>query len=720
MATFYLDYEGGNDANDGTTFANRWKTITSGATAARIAPGDTVRIMKSIDPTSLGINGTWTNKSATLTLASALNLLVTDCEAAWTASANVTSTADAAVFRTGTKAAKHVIAAGFTTGLASYVATGTLDLSAYQGLTFWVQANAAVAASTLSLRLCSDVAGVTTVNTIAIPAIPQANQWVPVYVDLAGALGASIQSIALYCDLDPGTVTVYLDNISTVKAAGNDALNLQSLVGKNAAGETWWAIRSISGTTVLLDSNPAISVGSLGSIRGYSGTTETVTTYKRETIKLPLVAAAASNHTVQDSGTAGNLITFSGGWDRTAMTTQDGETWWDQQSGVGYVIIATTRAYLAFTKMNCVRGAQGLLLNSNSNNMTVTDGHFNNNNGSGLLLVGSSAIIGTIFCCGNGAYGFGDNVSSTMTLLVATSITANSNLTQGVCLNGSRPIITTMVCNNNGSDGYMPSTLNDCVEPYFASITAKDNGRHGVYMGNSYRWRGGKIGSLVAQNNTQYGFYLMSSRELTTIGSLTTSGNGSGAVGIDFSTGGGSVIVLASSLAEATKLSEVFTGGQSGQLGELRLNNFNGTAGDHRSYIDGSKAKVVSVSDSDRHTLSGIAWKVSPIGTTYVNADFPIRLPLKTFAVNASALVTVRAWVKRDNTGLTARLVCPGGQIAGVPSDVADTIIAGAGTYEELEITFTPSAAGVVAVELQCYGGSTYSAWVDDLTVLQA
>lgn len=38
MATYYLDFENGNDANDGTTFANRWKSLTNGATAARIAP----------------------------------------------------------------------------------------------------------------------------------------------------------------------------------------------------------------------------------------------------------------------------------------------------------------------------------------------------------------------------------------------------------------------------------------------------------------------------------------------------------------------------------------------------------------------------------------------------------------------------------------------------------------------------------------------------------
>jgi hypothetical protein len=53
MSTFYLDYENGNDSNDGSNWANAWKTITSGATAARIAPADVIRIAKSPAPTSI-------------------------------------------------------------------------------------------------------------------------------------------------------------------------------------------------------------------------------------------------------------------------------------------------------------------------------------------------------------------------------------------------------------------------------------------------------------------------------------------------------------------------------------------------------------------------------------------------------------------------------------------------------------------------------------------
>ena len=55
MAIIYVDYENGNDSNDGTTFANRKKTITSASSGA--SAGDVIRLAKSPDPTSLG-NGT--------------------------------------------------------------------------------------------------------------------------------------------------------------------------------------------------------------------------------------------------------------------------------------------------------------------------------------------------------------------------------------------------------------------------------------------------------------------------------------------------------------------------------------------------------------------------------------------------------------------------------------------------------------------------------------
>ena len=135
MAIFYLDNEGGSDAADGLSFANRWRTFALGATSARIAPGDTIRVMASPDPTSLGINATWTDLSETVTLASSLNTLITNCDTAWTASPNVTSTADTSIYRTSTGSASNAIASGFTTGLAAYFDLGSSqDYSAFQGV----------------------------------------------------------------------------------------------------------------------------------------------------------------------------------------------------------------------------------------------------------------------------------------------------------------------------------------------------------------------------------------------------------------------------------------------------------------------------------------------------------------------------------------------------------------------------------------------------------
>ena len=61
MATLYVDYENGNDSNDGTSFANRKKTLNSATTAS--SAGDTIRVMASPDPTLVG-NGSVVSRPA--------------------------------------------------------------------------------------------------------------------------------------------------------------------------------------------------------------------------------------------------------------------------------------------------------------------------------------------------------------------------------------------------------------------------------------------------------------------------------------------------------------------------------------------------------------------------------------------------------------------------------------------------------------------------------
>jgi hypothetical protein len=132
-----------------------------------------------------------------------------------------------------------------------------------------------------------------------------------------------------------------------------------------------------------------------------------------------------------------------------------------------------------------------------------------------------------------------------------------------------------------------------------------------------------------------------------------------------------------------------------------------------------SSGSVVSTT-SVRHTSSGIAWALAPTSSTARTSDYPLTLNIATVAVAANTLVTVKAWLRRTNTGLTLGLRILADQIAGVSSDVLSPMTAIADTWEEVTLTFTPTVNGVVKIQTYCYGGSTYTGYVDDLTITQA
>ncbi len=754
MATFYLDYEGGNDANDGTTFANRWKTITSGATAARIAPGDTIRVKQSPDPTSLAVNATWTNGSATVTLASALNALVTNCDTAWTASANVTCTADTTVYRTSTGSAKHAIAAGFATGKVAYLDLGSnQNYSSYEGVTFWFQVTTAtLAAGVLTLDFCSDTVGATVVDSFAIPAISQVGQWVPVYVNKGSALGSAIRSISINAISDPGTINLFIDNISTTKAAGNDCLNLTTLIGKNTSTETWWGLRSISGTTLLLDANPAIAVASIASWKGYYGTTETVTGYIRKTITTGLVAASTTAvQAVQDSGTLGTPITFSGGWNTTDMSTQTGETWFDGQSGFGYGYHISSKNYIWTEKMNFVRYYYGIRADGTSTGMKwIGDIHTNNNvvghylhGGTGLVDATYRAVeaTGILWACGNAegfnslnlqnitlnkmwAYGNGYSGLHTAVNLPSiadikvTEIRTGSSYYGGVSFTGSfiNSWVGAAYSKNHGTFGVSFATATDSTIDLVDSDALASTS---VAFGNlDSDHRNFFIKQMVCATSSSCQALWLSSTgscgSRVVIGDFTATGTG---IGIRFSGGKTQLDILKSSLTCTTP---VFfdSGSYSSSQGGLHIHDYNGTSGDHRNYYgSGSHRTEVFSESSVRHTASGLAWKISPQSTTYWTAQTPFIWPFAKVYLPAGVSKTITVWARRTNTGLTATLRLRAYQLAGITSDQTSSITAAADTWQQLSVTVTPSAAGVVELEMVVYGGSTYSCYIDDLGV---
>lgn len=718
MATFYLDPENGNDANDGTSFANRWKSLTSGATAARIAPGDTIRMIKSEAPGSLG-NATWTNKSDTVSLSSAVNALVTDCETAWTGSANVTATAGTTTYVTGTKACNLVIASGFTTGKVAYFALGaSQDYSGYEGLTFWFQNSAAIAASTLSIRLCSDTTGDVTVDTLAIPASVYNNTWRAIYIDKGSALGSAIQSIALYADLDPGAVTVILDNISTVKASsGSDNLNLTNLIGKDTTNDGWWPIREISGTTIKLASNVGLFSSPTGlTYQGYWGTSETVTTYRTKPMLGPLTGGVLG--LVQDSGTDGNLITFSGGWDRTNMSTQTGMTWLtSHHQRINNVMFdINTKSYIRVDKIGVTMTGTGVQVSGSHIELGTVEGSGVSSNGVPAvvnwaqnvynlkiesLLAASCLNVMTCLGVNRGLYvqsfiakSCGIGSSSAVIHWAPSGSTAHDSLTfdniQMYNTNGNTwtwtgfPTITNLVVKqltidtNYGTAGAMVGLW----------LTG-----HEIFA--DYRLGDVSISNCVAEAVAYGGGY-------GTIKSLTTSGN-TAVFDLAQSPSTGLHYVEKVTHAEGTLISNGTDYFGSG--GWLWLRDVNGTDV-HKGYHEARGLTVVPETGAARHTASGLAWKWSTTTNTLYTSLWPAKYKVADVWCRNGVAQTITVWARRSNTDVFARLRVYEAELTGV-SRTDDTITAAADTYEQLSITVTATEDGPIGVWLEVYCSGT-------------
>lgn len=702
----------------GSSKADAWLTLSSGATAARTAAGDTIRVKASPDPTLVG-NATWTQYSKTVTLAGAVTATICDCETAWTGSANVTQTADTAQFKENTKSAKSVIAAGFTTGKVAYFATGTLDLSGYQQVSFWILNTVAITTGMLELRLCSDTTGDTAVNTVAIPAIPSTSNWVPVTVDLATNLGSAIASVSLYANTDPGSNTINLDNILACKAVSSaDSLTLTSLIGKvwnlswaastahaantirrptqpnrngycykvTAGGggnsgvseptwpvelgatvtdgaltwtcfdleDTWYPIQSISGATVKLD-NGVNTAGNAG--RGYSGATETVATYKREPIPMPMVLSGAIN-TLQKAGATGSPITYSGGWSRSDMSVQTGETWMSAQNGLG-TLFGGGRANITFINLSGVRAQFG------------ADDTF-----------GDDSLISLCHWIGSSHSGLRIYISAPRRLTLNAVCLSMATL-YGLPLGNP--------CDASIRLGRIEGNLSD-----------------GVNV--SDYWAGLNIAGPLVRNNGAYAVALGGPAPVSLTG-VVTGNNANGAISLGVKS---TVSCYNCLFPEATEFN--LPANREVYIPSLRHDQ---TADNHLITADGGT--IVSATDQ-RHTASGIAWKFRPTSTNR-HASYPLRLSVAKIACNANAQVTLSIWTRRDSTDIKGQLCVRGGQIAGVPSDVTVACEPSVNTWMQAgNLTFTPTAAGVVEVLFLVWDGvgTTNNYWIDDFASAQA
>ena len=115
----------------------------------------------------------------------------------------------------GATSVTFAIASAFTTGKVAYAPIkggGTHDFSDYQKISFFFGnvSNSSLLSPGNSLRicLCSDTTGDTVVNSLYIPTFPaNTGGMYPFTLDFGDPLGSSIQSIAIYCDIDPSAST---------------------------------------------------------------------------------------------------------------------------------------------------------------------------------------------------------------------------------------------------------------------------------------------------------------------------------------------------------------------------------------------------------------------------------------------------------------------------------------------------------------------------------
>jgi hypothetical protein len=121
------------------------------------------------------------------------------------------------------------------------------------------------------------------------------------------------------------------------------------------------------------------------------------------------------------------------------------------------------------------------------------------------------------------------------------------------------------------------------------------------------------------------------------------------------------------------------------------------------------------------HSAEPVAWKFT-LSSSASGQYRPATLRLGPFPVEASALVTVTAWIKKDHaTNVGAKLYVQD-ELYNIDGVVADSATKADDTsWEELTITFTPTEAGVVPVFVDAwYADGASNVYVGSITLTQA
>ena len=658
MATYFLDPVGGNDANSGTSFATRWKTIGGGPTAARVAPGDEIRFIESPAPTLIG-NCTWsTGASARSITVPAGTVKLIDALAVntgWVAAANVTLNAASNTRLIGAAAVNFAPQAAFTTGKLAHKQL-TMDLSGFQQVNVWMRASSpGLAAGSLFLDLCSDATG-----DVPIVSVPMTDggitAWFAGLVAHTGSIG-TINSIALRATQDPGNATIFINNLWASKAPGSaDEITLATMVSKTAyttspplrgsgsqtGEEPLLGVMGVtSDTSVVLNRTGSQDNGVDQTGRGYDGVAETVATYAHQCFAF----TEARNWTPNEAATEANPTTWTGGWSAADMATRTGMT--------RYML--SSRNYSAggfgFHKF------RNLMMNTSL---------------SGNALPGS------------------DGCSVENCLLTACSVATNGAI---------RGLSGDDLCYLAGG-----VSLGGSSQP------------NGTILSNIYSW-GGALTYAGGRNFVQ-GITIRNSGGLG-VNFTGNPGNESicadDVVTINNQSGGISVGIGVNARIRNALINETTEFSFNGQDGLVSVENLDNVAGnDVLAHPWGRMTRQTAVVDAQPSSLR------VQVQSTNAIASGPMRLPLGQFDITRGVTTTISMRMRRDNTGLSMGLSClPTERLPGITTEQRALMTAAANTWETVTLSLSPTGSGtqIISLDLIAWGGTTFNGYVEAITV---
>lgn len=690
-ATLWAVFTGADVTGDvvprgGASWTDAWKTPLAGATDARTQSGDVGRLAKSPAPYSVG-NAAWTNQSRTVTLATALTLLIDDCESGWTAANGATVTHTGTSKKSGSSDVR-ITKASYATGTkyAYKTLSGTLDFSSFEAICGWLKTSSAIAdAARWVICLCSDTTGDAIVDSFAVTALAISSRYTAFRHTRSGGtfLGSAIQSIAVYsgASAPPNNQVLQLDNLNACSATGFSILSLISKTSSEVStAEGWRVLQSINGVTLELD-NSTDTLAYLG--QGYYGDTETVESFGRETIKL----ASSVSGNPSDCSVQRNGFELSGGWNPLSGS-QDGETFIDGLCGSG-VGLHVTSSDVTCSRISAVRFAYGVYVTN----------------------VRSDCSVGTVGGCSIGVQfnsGSSDVTDCVRNNVDAVVLVANERpWAMNVCRDNvlRATVVTCNLLAGRFWGSGLPCLANQVeqIETYRCpSVVGFDSS---WAIGNTFI--GGVTDDVDVVANFSDGARANTVKNVVVTDPVVTAAVISG-----YWPMGDNVFVDCSLAARDVVDTD---SSRPGTNGRIVFQNYDLSGYDEVS-VDGG---MLGSEATTRPSTTGKQWYLTPQATRTI--DYPLDLEIVEFACDANKEVTVTLGVSKAHaSNVNAKLMCRGGQISGVDADVV-AVKPNTTAWDDIEISFTPTQKGTVKIEVLAeYVSGSAKVAVKGLTIVQA